>query len=449
MTEPGLFDGVLARGGVRETISDRAWLQGMLDFEAALARAEARAGLFPEEDATAIARACRAEAFDLAALGQEAARTGNPVPPLVRALERAVGGRAAGQVHRGATSQDALDTAAMLIARRALDCVLADMIGAADGVAALASKHRATVMAGRTLLQQALPIPFGLLAAAWLTGLDDGVERLAAVRRERLAVQLGGAAGTLASLGDAGPSVLAFIAEELDLRAPALPWHAARSRIGELAGALGVAAGAIGKAARDITLLAQTEVGELRERDEESGGSSTLPHKRNPIAAIAAAACATRAPGLVATLLSAMVHEHSRAAGNWHAEWRPLSELLGAVGAAASWLRESVARLEVDEERMRDNLALTGGLLLAERVTAALLPALGRQTAHDAVASACAVTSKTGAPFADALATHPEIGARLARSAIAALLDPAGYLGSAGLFIDRALEHHRARGAGA
>ena len=447
MSDAGLFDGVLARGGVREQTSDRAWLRAMLDFEAALARAEARAGLFPSEDAAAIARACREETFDIAALGEEAALTGNPVPPLVRALARAVGGRAGGQVHRGATSQDALDTAAMLVARRSLDGLLADLAAAADAVAVLASTHRATLMAGRTLLQQALPIPFGLLAAAWLTGLDDTAERLAVIRRERLAVQFGGAVGTLASLGAAGPRVLAFLAEDLDLPAPLMPWHAVRTRIGELAGALGAAAGSIGKAARDITLLAQTEVGELRERDEGSGGSSPLPHKRNPIAAISAAGCATRAPGLVATLLAAMVQEHSRAAGNWHAEWRPLSDLLVVVGSAGAWLRESLARLEVDGERMRGNLALTGGLLLAERVTAALLPALGRQPAHDAVASACRVASETGQPFADALAAHPEIGAHLARSEISTLLDPAGYLGSAALFIDRALDHHRALGA--
>jgi 3-carboxy-cis,cis-muconate cycloisomerase len=446
MTETGLFDAVLARGAARQATSDRGWLQALLDFEAALARAGARAGLLPPEDADAITRACRVEGFDMARLGQQAAETGNPVPALVRALGVAIGGRAAGYVHLGATSQDALDTAAMLVSRRALQPLLDDLDGAADAAAGLAAAHRATLMAGRTLLQQALPIPFGLLAAGWLVGLDDATARLLAVRRERLAVQLGGAAGTLASLGDAGPRVLGYLAEELGLVAPPLPWHTVRTRVAELAGALGEAAGALGKAAHDVVLLAQTEVGEVREGGRGAGGSSTLPQKRNPIAAVSALASTARAPGLVATLLAAMVQEQARAAGHWHAEWRPLSDLLVAVGSAASWLRQSLEHLEVDGARMRANLALTGGLLLAERVTAALVPALGRQAAHDLVAAVCAACAASGTPFGDALAARAEIAAHLSPAQIAALLEPEGYLGSADLFIERALERHRDRG---
>jgi 3-carboxy-cis,cis-muconate cycloisomerase len=259
-------------------------------------------------------------------------------------------------------------------------------------------------------------------------------------------VQLGGAAGTLASLGAAGPAVLGYLGEELGLVVPVLPWHATRGRVAELAGALGAGAGAVAKVARDVTLLAQTEVGEVREG--KAGGSSTMPHKQNPVAAVAAAACAARAPGLVATLLAAMAQEHQRAAGAWHAEQRPLSDLLEATGSAAAWLRECLEGLEVDAGRMRANLDATGGLLLAERVTGALAPSLGRLAAHDLVAAACDEAVASRRPLAGVLGARPEIRARLAPAEIAALLDPAGYLGSAGVFIDRALAAHAARRRG-
>ncbi len=436
----GLFDGVLARGRVREAVGDRAWLQAMLDVEAALARAQARVGLLPAEHAEAITRACRAGAFDLAAIGEAAAASGNPVVPLVRALTAAVPGAAAGAVHSGATSQDVLDSAAMLVAHRALGPLLDDLEAAAAAAAGLADAHRGTVMAGRTLLQQALPITFGLKAAGWLVGLDEAARRLEELRRTRLAVQLGGAAGTLASLGPAGGEVLAALADELGLAEPALPWHTVRTRVAELAGALGTAAGVAGKVARDITLLAQTEVAEVRERGPAGrGGSSTLPHKRNPVAAVAALACAEQAPGLVATLLAAMVQEHERAAGAWHAEWRPLGDLLRTTGSAVAWLRDSLERLEVDPERMRRNLDATGGLLLAERVTTALAPGLGRLAAHDLVREACAEALASRRPLAEVLCDRPEVRDLLDPGEVANLLDPAGYLGSAEAFIDRAL----------
>jgi 3-carboxy-cis,cis-muconate cycloisomerase len=448
----GLFDGVLARGRVREAVGDRAWLQAMLDFEAALARAEDRAGLLAPGDAAAIAAACRAESFDLRALGQAAREVGNPAEPVVRALTAAVknaaSDAAAGQVHRGATSQDVLDTAMMLVAHRALGPLLEDVEGAADAAAALAARHRTTLATGRTLLQPALPITFGLEAAAWLSGLDEAAALLVQIRETRLAVQLGGAAGTLAALGDAGPAVLAHLADGLRLRAPTLPWHTVRGRVGELAAALGVAAGAIGKVARDITLLAQGEIGEVQEGGGgHRGGSSTLPHKHNPVAAVSALACASRAPGLVATLLAAAVQEHQRAAGAWQAEWRPFTDLFETVGSAAAWLRDGLEHLEVDEVRLRGNLDATRGSLLAERVSGALAPALGRLAAHDLVAAACAEVVATGRSFAEALAARPEVAQRLAPGEIAQLLDPAGYLGSAGLFVDRALAAHAARRA--
>ncbi|MEP6973043.1 MAG: 3-carboxy-cis,cis-muconate cycloisomerase [Actinomycetota bacterium] len=445
----GLFDGVLARGDVREQVRDTAWLQAMLDVEAGLARAQSRVGLLDAAEAEAIALACRADAFDMDRLGREAAASGNPVVPLVRALTAAVDDpAAAGHVHRGATSQDILDTAAMLVAQRALDPLLRDLDAAASAAAALARDHRGALMAGRTLLQHALPTTFGLKAAGWLVGLDEAVARLDVVRSTRLAVQLGGAAGTMASLGDQGIAVMYALAKELELSVPTISWHTDRTRIGELAGALGIAAGTIGKISRDVTLMAQTEVGEVREGIPGQGGSSTLPHKRNPIAAVCATACANQAPALVTSLLASMVQEHERGAGGWHAEWRPFADLLETVGSASAWLRESLEHLEIDTAKMRANLDLTGGQLLAERVTTALAPALGRLIAHDLVAQACEEATAAHRPLGEVLAANQEIGAHLHADAIANLLDPSGYLGSADAFIEQALEAHGGREQG-
>jgi 3-carboxy-cis,cis-muconate cycloisomerase len=434
-TGGGLFDGVLARGPVAGEVADRAWLAAMLDVEAALARAQARTGLISEDDAAAIADAAAdPDRFDVASIGAEAAKSGNPVVPLVKALTEAVEGDAAGHVHRGATSQDILDSAAMLVCFRALGPLLEDLDAAAGAAAGLAE---------RTLMQQALPIAFGLKAAEWLSGLDEAAARLRFVRSSRLAAQLGGAAGTLASLGDAGPDVVAAFADELGLAEPVLAWHTIRTRPAELAGALGAAAGVIAKIARDVVLLAQTEVGEVREGVPGRGGSSTLPHKRNPVAAISAVASAMRAPGLVASLLGAMAHEHERAAGPWHAEWRPLSELLEATGSAAAWLRDCLEHLQVDAERMRANLELTHGALLAERVTTALAPALGRGAAHELVEEAAQEAFASERPLGDVLAGNGAVTAHLARDELARLLDPAGYLGATDVLIDRALRAHR------
>jgi 3-carboxy-cis,cis-muconate cycloisomerase len=338
-----LFGAVLGRGGAAAAVSAEAWLAGMLAFEAALARAQAGAGLISGADAEAVGAAC-AGAFDPAELGAGAGEIGNPAGPLVSALKA----RTDAPVHRGATSQDVVDTAAMLVTRDALAAIRADLAGAADAAAGLARTHRDTPMIGRTLLQQAVPTTFGLKAAGWMTGLD---EARAGLERVRLSVQLGGAAGTLAGNS---LEVLDALAGELGLETPVLPWHTLRGRIGELAGALGVAAGAVAKPARDIVLLAQNEVAEVREA--VGGGSTAMPHKHNPVAAIAALGCAQQAPGYVANLLAAMVQEHERAAGAWHAEWRPLSVLLITVGSAAAWLRASLDDLEVDAARMRANL---------------------------------------------------------------------------------------------
>jgi 3-carboxy-cis,cis-muconate cycloisomerase len=353
----GLFDAIIRRGSVPGVVSDASYLQAMLDVEAALARAEAQTGLIPIEHEEAIGAACQEGRFDVSELGRAAAAAGNPVVPLVEQLGDAVGGEAAASVHAGATSQDIIDTATMLVARGALTAIAADLDAAGDAAARLATDHAQTVMAGRTLLQQALPTTFGAKAAGWLSGLDGAADLLDSVRHRRLAVQLGGGTGTMAAFHPHGPEVTRLLAEELGLAVPDMPWHTNRSRIGELAGALGVTAGALAKPARDVTLLTQTEIAEVREGVPGRGGSSAMPHKHNPVAAIATLGNTMQVPGLVATLLAATSgHEHERAAGAWHAEWHPLRELFTAVGSAAAWLADCLTHLEVDPGRMRANI---------------------------------------------------------------------------------------------
>jgi 3-carboxy-cis,cis-muconate cycloisomerase len=426
----------------------------MLDAEAALARALERAGLAPAGAGAAVTEAARAGRFDAGQLGAQAALTGNPVPPLVRALTAQVPDFAAPAVHQGATSQDILDTAAMLLARRAAGVIEADLAAAAAAAARLAADHSGTVMAGRTLLQQAVPVTFGLVAAGWLTAIDDARARLAAVRRDRLAAQLGGAAGTLASLGPAGPDVARLFAAELGLPAPALPWHTDRLRVIELAAALAGVCAALGKAARDVTLLAQSEVGEVSEGDPpdgRSGGSSAMPHKRNPVAAVVILGCTRRAPGLLAGLAAAAEQEHQRAAGAWHAEWEPLADLLRLTGSAASWSASLLAGLHVDGGRMAANLAAARGLPMAEHLTAVLAPALGRLAAHDLVARASRQAAADGRPLADVVLgtpafTGPVRAAGLTPLQVSDALQPSAYLGAAVAFVAAALARHHAGG---
>jgi 3-carboxy-cis,cis-muconate cycloisomerase len=340
-----VFSGVLSKGGVAAHVGGRAWLQALLEFEAALARAQAHAGVITAEQANEIQTVCELDRFDVATVGAAAAEIGNPAGAVVKRLRAMTDA----PVHHGATSQDALDTAAMLVTKRALGPLRHDLHAAADAAAHLAHDHRDTPIMGRTLLQAARPTTFGLKAAGWMLGLDEAADD---VGRVPLCVQLGGPVGTLADAG--GPEVVVRLARDLGLEAPVIPWHTRRGHVGELAGALGVAAGAVAKPARDVTLLSQTEVGEVREA--RGGGSSSMPHKHNPVAAVSALGCAQQAPGYVATLLAAMTQEHERAAGAWHSEWRPLTDLLVTVGSAAAWLRESLTGLEVDPQRMRANL---------------------------------------------------------------------------------------------
>lgn len=437
-----LFSAIFVPEDAREAVSDRAWLQAMLDAEAGLAAAQARTGVIPQEAATAIGACCRAERFDPEALGREARRSATPVEPLTRALAAEVGGEAAGFVHWGATSQDVMDTAAMLVARRALELILADLDALADACAGLAQRHRATLMIGRTLLQHAAPTTFGLKAAGWLAGVLDARDRLTAVRDRDLAVQLGGAVGTLAALGDEGPAVRAAFAAHLGLPCPPLPWHTVRNRVGGLASALAVAAGAAENLGNDLTLLSQTEVAEVV-NPSLAGASSAMVHKRNPVGPTLAAACAAHVRSSAGVLLGAMAQEHERAAGAWQAEWTALGEALAMTAGAVSAVRQSVEGLEVRADRMRENVDLTGGLVLGERLVMLLAPHLGRPGARALLQRLVARVDAEGLALRDALLADATVCEHLSPEDIDAALDPSRFLGAAGTFIDAALDLHR------
>ncbi|MDK3257632.1 3-carboxy-cis,cis-muconate cycloisomerase [Blastococcus capsensis] len=436
----GLFDGTFARGDAAAAVSDAGWIDALLDVEAALARAAAGLGLVPTTAADAVTRACAEPAgLDLASVVAAAADAGNPVPPLVRVLRSAVGERDAVAVHVGATSQDVLDTALVLLARRALAAIVRDLAGAAEVAAGLARAHRDDVVMGRTLMQQALPTTFGLKAAGWLSGLDGARARLRAVDGS-LPVQYGGAVGTLSGLDGAGVALRTALAAELGLAPTPVAWHTMRLPIADLAGALGAAAGVVASVALDLVLLAQTEIAEVAEISEHRGGSSAMPHKNNPVAAISARACARRAPGLVATLFAAMEQEHERAAGAWHSEWPTLTDLLATVGSATAWLAESLASLQPDVARMAATVAAADAPALAAAATEALAARLGRGAAHEAVAAAARTARETGRPFADLLAERGD-------------LDPADLragpdVGEAGTQVDAVLADHDARTGG-
>lgn len=442
MSGGGVFHGLFVPEQLAEVTSERAWLQAMLDAEAALASAEADAGIVPPDAAEAIAAACDAAHFDAGALAREARETNSPVIPLVRALTAELPVEAARWVHWGATSQDVMDSASMLVAQRTLPVIDAELRGVAQSCAGLAEQHRDTPMAGRTLLQQALPITFGLKAAGWLAAVAEARRRLAAVEPT---AELGGAAGTLASLGDSGVRVLESYAQKLGLAVPVLPWHTSRARVGELAAALALAVGALEKVALDVTLMAQTEVGELAERsDGGRGGSSTLPHKRNPVGAVRCAACARLARTAAMSLLEGMAQEHERASsGAWHAEWPALTDALAFTGGAAQSLGEALDGLRVDAERMSRNLGLSGGLVMAESMTMAIAGELGRTEAKRIVDAASARAADAGRPFRELLLEDEIVSELLGPEGVDRALDPAAYLGSAAEFINRALERYR------
>jgi len=430
-----LLDATFARGPVSAGPSD-PWLVALLEVEGALARAAARVGLVAATAAEEVSRVCADPArLDLAAVHAHAGDAGNPVPPLVRVLRDAVGPYAAGAVHVGATSQDVVDTAAVLLARRGLQLVAADLGTAADVCARLAADHRDDVLMGRTLLQQALPLTAGFKAATWLAGLDGARARIAAVVAG-LPVQYGGAVGTLAASSGSGVDLRRELAAELGLATTAVPWSTVRLPIADVAGVLGAVAGVVATVAVDVVLLAQTEVAEVAEVAEGRGGSSAMPHKSNPVAAISARACARRAPGLVATLYAAMEQEHERGAGTWHAEWPTLTDLLGTVGSAASWLAECLSSLRLDTARMARTVAAAGGPQLAGALAEALTPALGAGAAHDAASAAVREAAATGRPLADLVLARTDVdGAAL-------VADGTPDVGEAGAQVDAALADH-------
>ena len=435
-----LYAPLFGDADVASCLSDAARLQAMLDVEAALAEAEAELGLVPRDCVAAIRTAARASLYDHASLAVAAAHAGNLAIPLVRELTRHVAAadpRAARYVHWGATSQDIIDTALVLQLRAAVPVLLKRMDSAAAHGARLARAHAATPMPGRTWLQQATPTTFGLKAAGWVDALDRQRAAIAGVLDEASVLQFGGASGTLAALGDRGPAVGERLAAALGLASPAIPWHAYRDRLARLGCALGIACGVMGKIARDIALLAQTEVGEAI--DPGGGGSSTMPHKQNPVGASVALAAALRAPGLVATLLAAMPQEHERGLGGWQAEWTALPELVLVTAGAARAIDGTLAVLQIDEGRMRENLARTRGLALAEAMSMALAPRLGRADAHARVEEASRRAVRERTSLAEALAADPDVTRHMARDEIERALTPDEYLGAARTFIERVL----------
>jgi 3-carboxy-cis,cis-muconate cycloisomerase len=417
--------------------SDTAFLQALLDAEAALTRAQAALDLAPHEASAAVTEAADADRFDVRSLAERARFGGNPVIPLVADLTRAVGEEYGPYVHRGATSQDILDTALMLVAVRTLDLVLADLARTERSLARLAAAHRDTVMPGRTLTQHAVPTTFGLKAAGWRSLVLDARDRAQTVR-DGLPAQLGGAAGTLAAFTAYGTedirALTAAFAGELGLREPLLPWHTLRTPVADLAGALAFAAGALGKVAADVLVLGRTEIAEVTEGS--GGGSSAMPHKANPVRSTLIAAAARRAPQLAATLYASLAAEDERPAGAWHAEWEPLRDLLRLVGGAARDAAELAEGLRVNADTMREHLGLTHGLIVSERLSATLAAHLGRAEAKSLLTELARRTYTEGLSLGELLATEP----RLKDVDLDEATDPARYTGSAGALTDRALE---------
>ncbi|VVP73123.1 3-carboxy-cis,cis-muconate cycloisomerase [Pseudomonas fluorescens] len=443
-----LFDAYFTARDMREVFCDQGRVQAMLDVEAALARAEARVGLIPASAVAPIEKACRADLYDFAALGEAIATAGNSAIPLVKALGKqiaATDAEAERYVHLGATSQDVMDTGLVLQLRQALDLIESDLAQLADALAAQAQRHAATPMAGRTWLQHATPVTLGMKIAGWLGAVTRSRQRLRELKPRLLVLQFGGASGTLAALGEQALPIAQALAEELQLTLPEQPWHTQRDRVVEFGAVLGLIAGSLGKLGRDISLLMQTEAAEVFEPSAPGkGGSSTMPHKRNPVGAAVLIGAATRVPGLVSTLFSAMPQEHERSLGLWHAEWETLPEICCLVSGSLQQARLLADGLEVDAARMARNLDLTQGLVLAEAVSIVLAQRVGRDTAHHLLEQCCKRAVAEQRHLRAVLGDEPQVTAQLSSAELDNLLNPAHYLGQAQVWVERAVAEHNA-----
>ena len=442
----GLFDPLFISAEMREVFCDERRLQSMLDFEAALARALARTGIAPASAAQPIEAQCQASLFSMEALAQESSLAGNLASPLIKALTNLVARdneRAAGYVHWGATSQDVIDTGMVLQLRAALAIFERDLTALTASLARLAVEHSSTLVAGRTWLQQGPPVTMGLKAAGWLDALGRHRSRIRETSKRVLTLQFGGAVGTLAAFGNRGLEVAAALAKELKLALPEAPWHSHRDRFAEVATTLGLFTGTLGKMARDISLLSQTEVGEAHEPSAPGrGGSSTMPHKRNPVGSAVALAAAIRVPALVSTMLASMVQEHERGLGGWQAEWETLPEICLLASGALTRISEVVDGLEIDASRMDQNLNDTHGLFLAEAVAYALAPKIGRLPAHDLIEQACRHAQNQKRPLLEILLENPKVREFLSPGDLAHLLAPGNFMGSAEQIVKNVLSEY-------
>ena len=438
--DSAVFRDIFSTEAMRTVFSDETRVQKYLDIEAGLARAQASLGIIPKEAAAEIVRHCHAAEFDMAELKRQTERIGYPVLPVVQQLVKRCKDGLGEWCHWGATTQDITDTATVLQIRDALVLVEGEIVAIADALAGLAKKHRDTPMAGRSNLQQAVPITFGYKVATILAAMERHRQRLAELRPRLLVGEFGGAAGTLSSLGKDGLKVQEGLMRELGLGQPAIAWHTVRDTIAEVGCFLGLVTGTLAKLATDVKLLMQTEVEEVYEPFHEGrGSSSTMPQKRNPISCLYIIACTAMVRQNVAALLDAMVEDHERATGPWEIEWIAVPEIFCLASGALNQARFLLEGLEVDPQRMRANLDLTRGLIVSEAVMMGLGPHLGRQRAHDLVYDICRKSITAKESFLDLLAADPDISKHMKRAELAKLVDPENYLGVAGEMIDRVL----------
>lgn len=438
-----LFEAHFYKAEVNALFSTEAYLSTMLRFEAALAQAQAEQGMIPQVAADSISRCCTLDHIDIPSLIPAIGLAGNPNIPLVKQLTAAVkqlDSEASKYVHLGATSQDVIDTALMIQVKAALILIQKDLEQLLNQLHQLAETHRHSIMAGRSFLQHARPITFGYKVATWMDGLIRSFQRIDQVLKQNLVLQFGGAVGTLAGFGDKALPVASSLAQKLDLALPPISWHTQRDRLGEVAITLGILTGNLGKMAKDISLLMQTEVAEVFEPSGVGkGGSSTMPHKRNPVGCVAILAAAQRSPGLLSTLFQSLPQDHERATGQWHAEWLPLIELCKITAGALQQALNMTNGLEVDTQRMLHNLELTNGLIYAENLSLALAEKMGKAAAHEHVEGLCKEVASTQAHLKSLASADPIVSKYLNSSGIDQLFNPANSLGDCDRLIDAVL----------